>query len=194
MNFFTKKISPDDENRLRLQKLVNQTKSIDVPNGWKKMTFAVGGLSNVGFSKNQSELILIISSQGRGVIDCSKLKLIERDYDDTWEWMDIFELSAIGIGRLKDEKIVVGGIHGGGLPTLNKYGESIQFMATEWPIIDIIFEPNLKSLYKENEAKDCFRIFHDYELKTYGFSYDGNYFITATGSEVNVYRKEKNDV
>jgi hypothetical protein len=62
-------------------------------------------------------------------------------------------------------------------------------MATQWPIIDLIFEPNLKSLYKDGEAKDCFKIFHDYELKAYGFSYDGNYFITATSSEVTVYHK-----
>ncbi len=58
-------------------------------------------------------------------------------------------------------------------------------MATEWPIIDIIFEPNFKSIYKQNEAKECFRIFHDYELITYGFSYDGETFIIATSTYIN---------
>ncbi|WP_284651422.1 hypothetical protein [Flavobacterium terrisoli] len=189
MNLFSKKSNLDDENRLRLQKLVDQAKEMDIPTGWKKETFAVGGLSNVGFSKKFPEMLLVISSQGRGVIDCSKFELIERDYDDSWEWMDTYELWSMGIGKLFDEKILVGGIHGGGLPFLNKYGDSLQFMATQWPIIDLIFEPNFKSIYQEDEAKDCFKIFSDYELKAYGFSYDGNYFITATGSEVNVYRK-----
>ena len=31
MNLFSKKSNPDDENRLRLQKLVNQTKKIETP-------------------------------------------------------------------------------------------------------------------------------------------------------------------
>ena len=64
-------------------------------------------------------------------------------------------------------------------------------MATEWPIIDLIFEPNFRSIYKEEDAKHCFRFFHDYVLSAFGFSYNGEYFIAATGSEINVYRKEK---
>lgn len=192
MNFFSKKNNPDDENRLRLQNLVDKTKKVEAPTGWKKETFAIGGLHSVGFSKKIPEMLLVVSSQGRGLIDCSKLELIGRDYNDSWEWMNSYELWTIGIGELSAEKIVVGGIDGGGLPFSNKYGDSIQFMATQWPIIDLIFEPHYKSLYKENETKDCFRIFHDYELKAYGFSYDGNYFITATSSDVNIYKKVKN--
>lgn len=190
MNLFNKKSNPNDENRLRLQKLVDQAKKIELPTGWKKETFTIGGLCNVGFSKKFPEMLLVVSSQGRGVIDCSKFELIERDHDDSWEWMDTFELWAMGIGKLSDEKIAVAGIHGVGLPFLNRYGDSIQFMATQWPIVDLIFEPQYKSLYKENEAKDCFRIFHDYELKAYGFSYNGDYFVIAASSEVNVYTKK----
>lgn len=194
MNFFKKNNNQKEENRLRLQNLVDQTKTSDVPAGWQKKTFLVGGLSEVGFSKKHPELLLIISSQGRGVIDCSKLELIERDYDTSWEWIDSCELWAMGIGKLLGEKIIVGGLHGGGLPASTKEGNYIQFMATNWPIIDLIFEPNFKSVYKEDQAKDCFRIFHDYELRAYGFSFDGNYFIIATSSEVNVYRKQKSNL
>jgi len=193
MNFFKKNVNPDNENRLRLQKVANQAKICDIPNGWQKETFAVGGLSEVGFSKKYPELLLVISSQGRGLIDCSKFELTDRDYDTNWEWINSYELWAIGIGKLSDEKIMVSGLHGGGLPSSNQEGDFIQFMAIDWPIIDLIFEPNFKSIYKEDEGKDCFRIFHDYELRAYGFSFDGKYFITATSSEVNVYRKEKND-
>jgi hypothetical protein len=194
MNFFSKKSSPDDENRLRLEKLVDQTKKVEVPIGWEKQTFAIGGLNSVGFSKKFPEMLLVVSSQGRGLIDCSKFELIGRDYDDSWNWMDAYELWAMGIGKLSDEKIAVGGVDGGGLPFSNKHGDSIEFMATQWPIIDLVFASNYKSLYVENETQDCFRIFHDYELKTYGFSYDGNYFVTATSSEVNIYRKLKNKI
>lgn len=190
MNFFKK--NQEDENKKRLKSLVRQTKEIDEPNSWRKTGFAIGGLSEIGFSKQNPNLLLVVSSQGRGVIDCQKSELIERDYDTNWDWINPYELTAQGIGVLSDEKVMVSGLHGGGLPLMNVNGDHLLCMATEWPIIDIIFEPNLKSIYKQNEAKECFRIFHDYELRTYGFSYDGNTFVIATSSEINIYRKEKN--
>jgi hypothetical protein len=36
-----------------------------------KEPFVLGGLSEVGFSKNHPELLLVVSSQGKGIIDCS---------------------------------------------------------------------------------------------------------------------------
>jgi len=190
MNIFNKKKNIEQENRLRLQKLVDLTKISVAPDGWIKKTFAVGGLSEVGFSKKHPELLLIISSQGRGVIDCSKFKLTDRDNNIDYDWFNSQELWSLGIGKLSDEKIIVGGLDGGGLPHSNKNGDRIQYMATEWPIIDLIFQPKSKSVYNENTGKDCFKIFHDYELRNYGFSYNGQYFIIATSSEVNVFKKE----
>ena len=187
MSLFNK--NKEDENKKRLQNLVNQTKATDEPNGWKKNTFAIGGLTEIGFSKQNPDLLLVISSQGRGVIDCQNSKLIERDNDTNWDWIDSYEMTSKGIGLLSNEKIHVSGLHGGGLPLMNKNGDNLLYMATEWPIIDIIFEPNFKSIYKENEAKECFRIFHDYELRAYGFSYDGETFVIATSSEIDIYRK-----
>jgi hypothetical protein len=190
MKFFNK--NKEDENKKRLQNLVNQTKIIDEPNGWKKSTFAIGGLTEIGFSKHNPNLLLVISSQGRGIIDCEKNELIERDNDTNWDWINSYEMTSQGIGVLSGEIIFVSGLHGGGLPLMNKNGDGLLYMATEWPIIDLIFEPNFKSIYKENEAKECFRIFHDYELRTYGFSYDGETFVIATSSEINIYRNKKN--
>ncbi|MDM1406003.1 hypothetical protein HX039_18170 [Myroides marinus] len=190
MNFFN--TNKEDENRKRLQNLVNQTKLVDEPDCWRKSTFAIGGLTEIGFSKHNPNLLLVISSQGRGLIDCQNSELIERDNDTNWDWINSYELTSHGIGVLSNEIIFVSGLHGGGLPLMNKNGDGLLYMATEWPIIDIIFEPNFKSIYKQNEAKECFRIFHDYELITYGFSYDGETFIIATSSEINIYRNKKN--
>lgn len=189
MKFFNK--NKEDENKKRLQNLVNQTKIVDEPNGWKKSTFAIGGLTEIGFSKHNPNLLLVISSQGRGIIDCEKNELIERDNDTNWDWINSYEMTSQGIGVLSDEIICVSGLHGGGLPLMNKNGDGLLYMATEWPTIDLIFEPNFKSIYKENEANECFRIFHDCELRTYGFSYDGKTFIIATSSEINIYRTIK---
>jgi len=190
MNIFIKKKDPDHENRLRLQKIVNSTKVSDTPNGWQKKTFAVGGLSEVGFSKNYPQLLLIVSSQGRGVIDCLKFEMTDRDDNTDFDWINSQELWSFGIGKLADEKIIVGGLDGGGLPHSNKDGDSIEYMAIEWPIVDLIFQPSFKSIFNENEVEECFKIFHDYELRNYGFSYDGQCFVIATSSEINVFRKE----
>ena len=190
MNFFNK--NKEDENKKRLQNLINQTKVIDEPNGWKKSMFAIGGLTEIGFSKQNPYLLLVISSQGRGVIDCQMSELIERDNDTNFDWINSYEMTSQGIGILSNEIVFVSGLHGGGLPLMNKNGDGLLYMATEWPIIDIIFEPNFKSIYKENEAKECFRIFHDYELRAYGFSYDGETFVIATSSEISIYRNKKN--
>ena len=192
MIFFNK--NKEDENKKRLQNLVNKTKKTEEPNGWKKNKFAIGGLTEIGFSKLNPNLLLIISSQGRGVVDCQNNELIERNRDANLDWIDLYEMTSQGIGILSKEKILVSGLHGGGLPLRNKNGDGLLYMATEWPIIDIIFEPNYKSIYKENEAKECFRIFHNYELRAYGFSYDGETFVIATSSEINIYRKQKNSL
>jgi hypothetical protein len=191
MNIFKKKKKTEDENRIRIQKLVTETLDCDTPNGWTKKTFAVGGLTEVGFSKLYPELLLIISSQGRGLFDCSKLELIERDKDSSYDWFNTYELYSMGIGKTKSEKIKVGGLSGGGLSYQNKYGESIEYLATEWPIIDLIFEPKNKYIYQNCDSVNCYRIFHDYELRAYGFSYDGEYFVVASSSYVNIYRREK---
>ncbi|MFN8283451.1 MAG: hypothetical protein U0U67_09575 [Chitinophagales bacterium] len=57
MNFFNK--NKEDENKKRLQNLVSQTKVVDEPNGWKKSTFAIGGLTEIGFSKQNPNLLLV---------------------------------------------------------------------------------------------------------------------------------------
>lgn len=190
MNFFNK--NQEDKNKKRLQDLVKQTEAVDEPIGWRKTVFAIGGLTEIGFSKQDPNLLLVISSEGRGLIDCKSSQLIEREDDTNWDWINPYELTAQGIGVLSNEKIQVSGLHGGGLPLMNKNGNSLLYMATEWPIVDIIFEPNFKSIYKENEAKECFSIFHDYELRAYGFAYDGQTFVIATSREINIYRKQTN--
>src|SRR5688572_19430448 len=103
MNFF--KSNEEDENKKRLRNLVSQTINADTPQGWRKTVFAIGGLSEIGFSKQHPNILLVISSQGRGIIDCESSELLERDYDTNWDWIDSYELTAQGIGILSNERI-----------------------------------------------------------------------------------------
>ena len=52
------------------------------PIPWKLVaSVAIGGLRSVGFDRN-SDNLLVVSSQGRGVLDCITGEKIARDYDE----------------------------------------------------------------------------------------------------------------
>jgi hypothetical protein len=64
-------------------------------------THAIGGLTGVGFANN-SDLLLVVSSQGRGVFDCRTGQRIARDRTEPEvSWCDEYRLRAIGIGPLE---------------------------------------------------------------------------------------------
>ncbi len=69
-----------------LNSLIGKISTLDVtepPKTWRLLTvISVGGLRSIGFSK-KSENLLIVSSQGRGVIDCNTGNKVSRDYEDT---------------------------------------------------------------------------------------------------------------
>lgn len=74
-------------------------------------TIAVGGLLAIGFDR-ASDHLLILSSQGRGVIDCLTGEKVARDYEDFDEGG--ISLEAPGIGILHDRMIRMAGLYGGG--------------------------------------------------------------------------------
>ncbi|MDR6742526.1 hypothetical protein J2X56_004557 [Herbaspirillum sp. 1173] len=106
----------EKNNRARLIQLLSKIPSQACPPGWQKTgAFAVGGLTEVGFSQ-RSELLLVVSSAGRGVIDCTRGEKIARDYEINGDWYSASSLTCEGIGPLKDERIQLAGLVGGGLP------------------------------------------------------------------------------
>jgi len=95
------------------------------PLGWDNVTtLAVGGLTEVGFSKS-TNLLLIISSAGRSVVDCHSGEKVSRDYECDGSWYDPVNMQCRGIGSISDELIAISGLCGGGLPRINRFGESI---------------------------------------------------------------------
>ena len=129
----------EKKNRNRLVQLLVGVPHKECPEGWRKSgTFAVGGLTEIGFSK-QSEMLLVVSSSGRGVIDCALGKKVARDDEPDGAWYVPRELLCDGIGSIEGEEIQIAGLHGGGLPTINGEGESLEVVAPEWPKSDLIF-------------------------------------------------------
>ena len=82
---------------------------------WKKVAYlAVGGLTEVGFAAGS--LLLVVSHQGRGVVDLASGELLARDRQETGAWFDPARRAALGIGPLDGVWISVCGLTGGHLP------------------------------------------------------------------------------
>lgn len=171
----------EENNRKHLIDLINQIPK-GVPLGWKCDTLSVGGLMYVGFSEIHTEKLICISSQGQSVINCETLK---KTYCD--ENLDENNLIAYA-EELGAEQIRIAGDGGGGLRHYSNDGNILERIAPFWPKEQIIFMPYFHSWY--SSPNKCQIIFDAYEIKAYGFSKCGKYFVVATSSDLNIFRKD----
>ena len=96
------------------------------PHPWREAgSHAVGGLTCVGFAPD-TDTLLVVSSQGRGVFDCTSGARLDRDCDTDSDYEDEIALEAKGIGPLEGMVIRMSGLHGGGLPRLTHDGWSTE--------------------------------------------------------------------
>ena len=171
----------EENNRKHLIDLINKIPQ-GMPSGWKCDTLAVGGLMYVGFSEIYTEKLICISSQGQSVINCETLKktYCEENFDE-------YNLIAYA-KELGDEQIRIAGDGGGGLRHYSNDGNILEKIAPFWPKEQIIFMPNFHSWH--STPKECHIIFDDYNIKAYGFSKCGKYFVAATSSDLTIFRKQ----
>jgi hypothetical protein len=139
-----------------------------MPSSWKRVAFvAVGGLTEVGFA---GSFLLVVSHQGRGVVDLASGERVARDRHETGAWFDAARGTALGIGPLEGIAVEVTGLAGGQLPGRTEDGWRADAHAGGVTVS----APGGQPLeIDENE-----------ELRAFGFSPDGNTFIVATPSGV----------
>ena len=177
------------------QKLNNRLREmpLEKPSSvWKQVTsFAVGGLTEVGFG-DDTDLLLVVSSQGRGLFDCLTGERIARDYenpDSNVDWYNPVRLLASGIGVLAGQEIRLAGLHGGGLPRFTFDGWSLELAAPNYPIENVFLSPPLKTIFVDSFAEGCAKIAEDYEVRACGFSSTGRSFIVAWSHTLNIYAR-----
>src|SRR5216684_4157181 len=96
-----------------------------MPSPWKKgRDLAVGGLTEVGFAGGS--LLLVVSHQGRGVVDLPSGELLARDGQETGAWFDTARRTARGIGPLEGRWVRVCGLAGGRLPDTTADGWQVR--------------------------------------------------------------------
>lgn len=170
----------EERNRNHLIGLVNQIPK-GPPPGWKCDTLAVGGLMYIGFSEIHTNKLVCISSQGQSVINCETLK---KAYCD--ESFDENDLTAQA-EELGTEQIRIAGDGGGGLRHYSRDGNILERVAPFWPKEQIIFMPQFHSWHSAPDK--CQIVFDAYEIKAYGFSKCGAYFVVATSSDLTIFQK-----
>lgn len=143
---------------------------------------AVGGLTEVGFA-DDSDLLLVVSWQGRAIFDCRTGSRLARDRAEPDDyWYDGRRQRAKGIGQLGDMNIRLTGLHGGGLSNCGRDGWSIESMAIDWPAESLVLVSPWQSIY-DNETSFT-KLAVETELRAFGFSDTGESLVIATSSDV----------
>ena len=152
---------------------------------WTQLNiFAIGGLIQVGFAP-QSDYLLVVSHQGRGILDCISGQKLARDLNETWwQYFDEATLLAEGIGLLEGQEVRTAGLFGGNLPTTTADG---------WKLFEQPEESARIFLKHASSLDDEAKFVGDGEvckMRAFGFSSTGKSFIIATSCNVTIYAKE----
>jgi hypothetical protein len=150
---------------------------------WKRVTTRpIGGLLQVGYAEG-SDLLLVLSSQGRGVFDCLTGRRIAGDEQDAYESFDPIRLMARGFGPLEQHTIRMAGLFGGGLSVVTLDGWILTELAPAWPSRSIYLRKlGGHRMTAVGDAGVC-------ELRAYGFSETGRSFIVATSCDLTIYAR-----
>jgi len=172
-----------DELRAQLRRLSR----VAPPQPWRAVaTVAVGGLRAIGFDRT-SELLLVVSSSGRGVFDCASGTRVARDDEEYYEGERTLE--APGVGPLEGMTVRMSGLFGGGLPTMSADGWSIEVITLDWPEKEVLLLPPKSNLFGTlyGRPPSIHKIASDSELRACGFSYSGRSLVIATTSDLTIY-------
>jgi len=141
----------------------------------------------VGFSPS-SDLLLVTSSQGRGVFDCRSGERLARDGDESGDFEDPVQLEANGIGPVSGT-VRMSGLYGGGLPNSTADGWSAERLSLDWPVETLLlFAPGSTLHWQVDGKPPVFtKVYLGSEIRAWGFSPTGRSLVVATSSDLTAY-------
>ena len=162
------------------------------PSPWKHCaTWPVGGLFQVGYAEH-SDLLLVLSSQGRGIFDCLTGEKVARDYEEAHDFFDPIRLLAQGFGPIEGKCIRMAGLFGGGLPLTTTDDWFLEEEAPAWPTHSILLTPPAI----EHEDGSLVQIEPIVigddgacELRAYGFSETGRSLVIAISCDLIIFAR-----
>ncbi len=175
----------------RLRKVRRQVQKAPItaaPEPWRETWFgAVGGLTEVGFLRG-SDLLLVVSSQGRAVFDCDAGDRVARDREEPAEhWYQPQSLLAHGIGPLAGKSIALSGLHGGGLSSCTADGWWSKSITLRWPKEELLLGEPFGSLFEP--TTQFWKLGTELEVRAFGFSPTGRSLLVATSSDLRIWSR-----
>ncbi len=160
------------------------------PAPWKHCTtWAVGGLFQVGYAEN-TDLLLVLSGQGRGIFNCLTGAKVARDYEEAHDFFDPVRLLAQGFGPLENKSIRMAGLFGGGLPHKTEDGWFLEEQAPAWPTRSILLRPPTVKREDGSLVRGEPMVIGDdgaCELRAYGFSETGRSLVIAVSCNLIIF-------
>lgn len=179
-----------EDHQSRSRQRLERTAMAHPPQPWRlSASHPVGGLTEVGFAPD-SELLLVISSQGRGLFDPATGARVARDLAADWEGLDQPRMTSLGIGPASDVLIRIAGLHGEGLPRSTADGWGLHVVPLPWPQHFIFLTRPWKTLLDDSEH--CVKFADDgpCEFRACRFSDSGRSIAIATSCEGTMYHWE----
>jgi hypothetical protein len=154
-----------------------------VPSPWRALpVYGIGGLFQVGYADG-TDLLLVLSLQGRGIFDCLTGEKLARDSAEAHDFFDQIRLAAEGFGPLGGRSVRIAGMFGGGLPLTTADGWSLEVQARSWPTHSVFLTaPGSRNTVCIGDDGTC-------EMRACGFSETGRSFVIATSCELAVYTR-----
>ncbi len=174
-----------DDYQASLRDTLERSPLSDPPSPWKRLAdYAVGGLTEIGYARN-TDILLVVSSQGRGLFDCLTGARIDRDHEDDWAGLDQALLVSPGIGPFATTMFRLAGLHGGGLPMITRDGWGLECVQLPWPTRFVF----ITRPWKSDSFHQWVKIATDgaCEFRACGFSDTGRSFVIASSCELIVF-------
>lgn len=148
----------------------------------------VGGLMQVGYADGTDDL-LVVSSQGRGLFDCTTGKRIARDDDESFPNPDKSEMTAPGIGTHAETIFRLAGLQGGGLAACTRDGWGLHVLQLPWPIHIVFITSNYVDITDNTGGVKKLCNDEPCTFRAAGFSPTGRSFVVATSGELRIYAR-----
>ncbi|MCC9603767.1 hypothetical protein LOC67_24720 [Stieleria sp. JC731] len=179
-----------EAHQRKLPDRLEQMPMSDAPSPWSVIGGSlVGGLTDIGFVPNTDDL-LVVSSQGRGLFDTISGEKLARDSEEFFDNPDETGMTAPGIGRANGVPVPLAGLHGGGLLRITRDGWSITIAQLPWPRHVIFLSSKYAAPY--DDSGNSWKICDDgaCEYRMAGFSPSGCAFVFASSCELVIYGRD----